>query len=126
MVGKRDREELRDSPLFLARIYFWMTVGSQLLRPALFAFSRSREWAADRFAVGATKTPRVGASAFRRLRETNLAEDEQPGWYEFLFGSHPSLKARIAALQSGPSKNGSRSEHGAVDYAAGEHSRPLS
>lgn len=126
MVGKRDREELRDSPLLIARIYFWMVVGSQLLRPALFAFSRSREWAADRFAVSATNTPRVGASAFRRLRDQNLAEDEQPDWYEFLFGSHPSLKARIAQLESGPSKNGSRSEHGSVDFASEEQSHPLS
>jgi STE24 endopeptidase len=99
MVGKRDREALRDNPVLLARLYFWMLVGSQILRPALFAFSRSREWAADHFAVATTKAPRTGASAFRRLRDQNLAEDEQPAWYEFMFGSHPSLKARIAELE---------------------------
>jgi len=32
------------------------------------------------------------------LRDQNLAEDEQPAWMEVLFTSHPSLKARIAAL----------------------------
>jgi STE24 endopeptidase len=100
MVGKAERQTLRDRPLLLLRFYFWMMVASQILRPALLAFSRSREWAADRFALNATNTPAVGAAAFRRLRDQNLAEDEQPAWYQFLFGSHPSLGARIAALEA--------------------------
>jgi STE24 endopeptidase len=84
----------------IARLYFWITIGSQISRPALFAFSRSREWAADRFAIEALHASQAGAAAFRRLRDQNLAEDEQPAWYEFLFGSHPSLKKRIAALEA--------------------------
>ncbi|MDQ2681623.1 MAG: M48 family metalloprotease, partial [Candidatus Eremiobacteraeota bacterium] len=87
-------------PGMLIRLYFWITVFSQLLRPALLAFMRSREWAADEFAVTTTRKPAIGAVAFERLRDQNLAEDEQPAWYEFFFGSHPSLKARIAALRS--------------------------
>jgi STE24 endopeptidase len=84
----------------LARIQLWSTVLSQALRPAISAFARSREWAADRFALETTRAPAVGASAFRRLRDQNLAEDEQPAWFEFLFSTHPSLKARIAALET--------------------------
>jgi STE24 endopeptidase len=87
-----------DRSISIARLVLWMQVASQALRPALFAFSRSREWAADRFALQATQAPTAGASAFRRLRDQNLAEDEQPVWYEFLFGSHPSLKHRIEVL----------------------------
>ncbi len=87
-------------PVMLVRLYFWMTAFSQVLRPALLAFMRSREWAADEFAVATTRKPSVGAAAFERLREQNMAEDEQPAWYEFFFGSHPSLKARIFALRS--------------------------
>lgn len=83
----------------LARIQLWSTVLSQALRPALSAFARSREWAADHFAVRATQAPRIGASAFRRLRDQNLAEDEQPAWFEFIFSTHPSLKARITSLE---------------------------
>jgi STE24 endopeptidase len=98
MLPRVQREVLRDRPLLIARLLLWMHVASQVLRPALFAFSRSREWAADRFALQATHAPAVGARAFKRLRDQNLAEDEQPAWYEFLFGSHPSLKARIDAL----------------------------
>lgn len=98
-VSRRDRERLRDRPLLLLRLYAIMLLASQALRPLLFAFSRSREWAADRFALAATQNPTAGAAAFARLREQNLADDDPPRWYETLFGSHPSLRARIAALQ---------------------------
>lgn len=86
-------------PGTLAKIQFIAGALAQVLRPAIAAFSRSREWSADRFAVSATNDPLTGASAFRRLRDQNLAEDEQPAWFEFLFSTHPSLKARIAALE---------------------------
>ncbi len=97
-ASKQVREELRDRPLLVARIYAIMLVATQLFRPLLFAFSRSREWAADRFAIAATRDPAAGASAFRRLRDQNLADEDPPAWYEFFFASHPSLRARIAAL----------------------------
>lgn len=88
----------------LAKIQFAALAIAHLLRPAISAYSRSREWAADRFAVSATGTPIIGAAAFRRLRDQNLAEDEQPAWYEFLFSTHPSLRARIAALENAAAK----------------------
>ena len=97
---RQDQDDEEGSPLTLARIQLWATLLSQLLRPALSAFARSREWAADRFALETTQTPHIGASAFRRLRDQNLAEDEQPAWYEFVFSTHPSLKARIEALEN--------------------------
>jgi STE24 endopeptidase len=97
-VSAQEREELRDRPLLIVRLYALMLVATQMLRPLLFAFSRSREWAADRFALEATGDAAAGASAFRRLRDQNLAEEDPPGWYEFFFASHPSLRARIAAL----------------------------
>jgi STE24 endopeptidase len=94
------RSGMRDRPIVLARLYAAMLVATQLLRPLLFAFTRSREVAADRFALEATHEPRAGVSAFRRLRDQNLAEDELPRWYELFFSSHPSLKSRIDALQA--------------------------
>jgi STE24 endopeptidase len=99
-ASKRDREELRDQPLLVVRIYAIMLVATQVLRPLLFAFSRSREWAADRFALTATGDPAGGAAAFRRLRDQNLAEEDPPAWYELFFSSHPSLRARIEALET--------------------------
>ena len=94
------RRELRDQPLLLVRLYAIMLATTQLFRPAFLAFSRSREWAADRFAMAATHDARAGASAFRRLRDQNLSDEDPPLWYELFFSSHPSLKARIAALEA--------------------------
>ncbi len=99
-ASQREREGLRDRPLLVVRIYAVMLVATQVLRPLLFAFSRSREWAADRFAVAATGDPAAGVDAFRRLRDQNLADEDPPGWYELFFSSHPSLRARIDALEA--------------------------
>ena len=99
MISSQKRRSY-DDPAVLYELYAWMLVFSSFLRPAVFAFSRSREWAADRFAIAATQAPRTGAAAFRRLREQNLAQDEVPRWYELLFSTHPSLGARIAALEA--------------------------
>ena len=96
----RDREGLRERPLFIARLYATMLFATQALRPLLLAFSRSREWAADRFARGATGDAPSGAAAFRRLRDQNLADSDPPAWYELFFSSHPSLKKRIEALEN--------------------------
>ncbi len=100
------RSGMRDRPIVLARLYVVMLVATQFLRPLLFAFTRSREEAADRFAAEATRAPAAGAAAFRRLRDQNLAEEEVPRWYELFFSSHPSLRSRIErleAIQQGPS-----------------------
>ncbi|MBV8066961.1 MAG: M48 family metallopeptidase [Candidatus Eremiobacteraeota bacterium] len=101
-ASREERAALRKQPLMLVRIYAVMLVATQVLRPLLFAFSRSREWAADRFAIAATNDALAGASAFRRLRDQNLADEDPPYWYELFFSSHPSLRARIAALERSP------------------------
>jgi STE24 endopeptidase len=98
VTSKSERDELRRHALLIARYYAVMQLATQVLRPLLFAFSRSREWAADRFALETTRDAASGAAAFRRLRDQNLADEDPPGWYEFFFSSHPSLKNRIAAL----------------------------
>lgn len=94
-----DSDTSVDISVRLTRIAAWLGAGFQFLRPALAAFSRSREWAADRFAVDATSNPHAGIAAFERLRDQNLAENDVPGWYEFMFGTHPSLGRRITALR---------------------------
>ncbi len=94
------RDDRSSDGVRLARIAALLGAGVQIVRPALAAFSRSREWAADRFALQSTNDPKAGAAAFRRLRDQNLAEDEVPEWYEFVFGTHPSLGKRIAALDA--------------------------
>jgi STE24 endopeptidase len=84
----------------LSRLFFAISLLSTLAGPPLAAFSRARERAADRFAIEATQDGASGAAAFERLRERNLAEDEQPRWMELLFSSHPSLGSRIERLRA--------------------------
>lgn len=91
----------------LARFSFTTQLLAALVGPLLAAGSRAIERRADRFALAATGHPEWGIAAFERLREQNLAEDEQPRWAELLISSHPSLRSRIAtlreAMQQGPS-----------------------
>jgi len=94
------RDDTSADSLLALRIAAWLGAGTLALRPALNGYSRSREWAADRFALAATNDPHGGAAAFRRLRDQNLAEEEPPAWYELLFASHPSLGKRIEALEA--------------------------
>lgn len=100
-AAQRDRSmESAKRPRTLAQVQLWATLLAQVIRPAISAYARSREWAADRFALQTTRAPHTGAAAFRRLRDQNLAEDEQPAWFEFIFSTHPSLKARISELET--------------------------
>lgn len=99
VVARGLRDDASSQNLFLLRIAAWLGAGMLVVRPAVNAFSRSREWAADRFALATTHDAQSGVAAFRRLRDQNLAEEEPPSWYELLFASHPSLGKRIAALE---------------------------
>jgi STE24 endopeptidase len=94
-----DRSIERGSITWMMRTLFATTVFTTLAGPLFAAIARQIEWDADTFAVEATRQPQWGVAAFTRLREKNLAEDEQPAWMEFLFSTHPSLKRRIAALE---------------------------
>ncbi|HEY1726900.1 MAG TPA: M48 family metalloprotease [Candidatus Baltobacteraceae bacterium] len=83
----------------LARFSFTTQLLAALVGPLLAAGSRAIERRADRFALAATGHPEWGVAAFERLRDQNLAEDEQPRWAELLISSHPSLRSRIATLR---------------------------
>jgi STE24 endopeptidase len=89
-----------DGPAQGARLLFWANVVQLVALPAVNAISRTLERRADRFAVAATGDAAAGVRAFRRLGEQNLAEFDPPRWAELLFASHPSLAARIRALDA--------------------------
>ncbi|HWT06227.1 MAG TPA: M48 family metallopeptidase, partial [Xanthomonadales bacterium] len=88
------------SPAQGARLTFYATLGQLALMPVMNAATRAMERRADTFARDATGDPGAGVRAFRRLGEQNLAELEPPRWAELLFASHPSLAARIRALEA--------------------------
>lgn len=98
-IAARPDRSLASTAGLLRLGFAFSTIGT-LAGPVLAAFSRDRERAADRFAIEATGDASSGAAAFRRLRERNLAEDEQPKWMETLFSSHPSLRSRIESLEA--------------------------
>lgn len=82
-----------------ARFSFALQLLAAAVVPLLAAGSRTIERRADRFALAATRQPAWGITAFERLRDQNLAEDEEPAWAEVLVATHPSLKSRISALR---------------------------
>jgi STE24 endopeptidase len=66
-------------------------------QPALMAFTRWRESAADAF--GARYTSREAmARALVRLADQNLSDPEPPRWEELWFYSHPAIANRVRAL----------------------------
>jgi STE24 endopeptidase len=68
--------------------------------PPLNYFSRQMEKTADLWAGRFTHNPLHLASALEKLSATNLAEREQPRYYEIIFSSHPSVSRRIAYLKA--------------------------
>ncbi len=101
----------------LARLFFTASLLGTFVTPLLAAFSRSRERAADRFACEATGDAASGAAAFHRLRERNLAEEQQPLWMELLFSSHPSLRSRIERLEARAAQAPSTAADDALEFS---------
>jgi STE24 endopeptidase len=74
-----------------------LTVAAFLGRPALMAFTRWREAAADAFGARYTSREAMGR-AFVRLADQNLADPEPPQWEVLLFYSHPPIAERVRRL----------------------------
>ncbi len=73
---------------------------SYVSMPITNGFSRSCEFAADRFALDACRDRDTFISMMNKLGKLNLSDPDPAPWYEFIFYSHPSNKKRIAAAQS--------------------------
>ena len=68
-----------------------------LTGPLLNAYSRAREWAADRYAYQHGPGPAASADALTRLANQNLSDPSPPRWEVVLSYSHPPTVERIAA-----------------------------
>ncbi len=62
--------------------------------------SRSIEERADRFAIELTGEPQGLIDLQVQLAGRNLSDPEPPGWYQALFGSHPTTAERIGIAES--------------------------
>jgi len=87
------------SPSSFPLVLFGMEVFGLLLMPAVNAYSRARERAADVFGFGLLGGGAPFASAMRRLADQNLAELRPPRWAEILLYTHPPLADRIAMAE---------------------------
>lgn len=98
-LARRRNEEIA-TLAGLHRLSFWLQLLGAGIGPLIATGSRWIERRADRFALSATSRPDWGIAAFERLRDKNLAEDEQPRWAELLISTHPSLRSRIETLRA--------------------------
>lgn len=90
--GFADRADIGALPLLaLCLVLFGLVV-----TPVNNAFSRWREWAADRAALEMTGNPDAMVRALEKLADQNLADPDPHPWIEFLLHDHPSLGRRIA------------------------------
>jgi STE24 endopeptidase len=94
-LGFRGPSDFADLPLL---VLVTLAV-SLLLLPAVNAFSRHAERAADLFAIRSLPEPAAFASALERLAGLNLAERSPHPWIEFIFHSHPSIGSRIEFIR---------------------------
>jgi STE24 endopeptidase len=97
-VGLTSAADVAGLPLLL------LTAGalSLLATPAINAYSRRNERAADRFALTITRRPAAFASALKRLAAQNLAEPQPSQTTVWLFHTHPPIEERIKAAQGFP------------------------
>ena len=79
-------------------LVLFLSVYSFVINPLTNAYSRSHEYAADRFAVELVGRSTTLANSLERLGEINLADRNPHPVIEFLFHSHPSLARRLDAL----------------------------
>lgn len=81
-----------------------------LTSPLHAATSRRYEVEADWAALEATRDPQAMERLHRRFTEEGLADPDPPGWFAFLFESHPSGLDRVAMARAWRRVNGARSQ----------------
>lgn len=72
---------------------------SLLAMPIASAVSRAMEWQADKFAARIDRNHQAGIAVYYKLARLNIADIDPPRWAQFLFGTHPTIRERIAYLE---------------------------
>lgn len=89
--GVRGLDDLAVVPLIMLFVLGLNFVGN----PVEGAISRTLERRADQFGLRMTGDGQAAARAFVKLSEDNLALPNPPPFFQFWFGSHPTLQERI-------------------------------
>lgn len=82
-------------PLLLLILSAWL----QVAQVAMNAFMRSREFAADRYALERVPDLQAFERTFVTLARQNLSDPEPPAWIEFWLHDHPSIARRLDAAR---------------------------
>jgi len=82
-------------PVLVLVLNLWMLVAQVVLN----AFMRSREYAADRYALELVPNLEAFERTFVTLARQNLADPEPPEWVEFWLHNHPSIARRLEAAR---------------------------
>jgi STE24 endopeptidase len=102
LVSLADPLALRgvDDPAGLPLLLLVGGVCSFLFMPLANALSRAHERRADRYALDMTELPDAFISAMKRLSQQNLAEEYPSALVQWLFYSHPPIRARVEAARA--------------------------
>jgi len=82
-------------PLLLLILSAWLLVAQVVMN----AFMRSREFAADRYALERVPDLQAFERTFVTLARQNLSDPEPPAWIEFWLHDHPSIARRLDAAR---------------------------
>ncbi len=89
--GFRDVGDVAAFPLLALAL----SAFSLITMPLSNAFSRSRENAADRYALDITRNASSFISSMKKLANQNLSDANPPAWAVWLFYTHPPINQRV-------------------------------
>lgn len=83
----------------LPLLYLTLTIWLMLTQVISNAFMRTREYAADRYALELVPNLPAFENTFVALAKQNLSDPEPPEWVEFWLHNHPSIARRLQAAK---------------------------
>jgi len=97
--GFKDITQISSLPL----MFLWGALFGMMQTPVSNYISRKFEYEADRYAILSTNKKEAFVKTLEKLTEQNLGDKEPHPLIEWFFYSHPSIKNRIASIESSSS-----------------------
>ena len=98
LVRRRGDEET--GPGIIPALALTIAVASLVLSVPGNVLSRGIESHADTFAIELTGDPQGMVGLQRELGKSNLTDPDPPGFYQYVFGTHPTIMDRISAAEA--------------------------